>query len=80
MDRINFELSNIGDLIAIAEHVIGCRMALRSSGKLLEDNSFDSISLYQDIYQLDTREKLIDFIKFHSKKYRDERLIASRNL
>lgn len=61
------------ELYELAQSVIGCRISLRSSGKVPEDDLEDLALQLQSLFELN-RAELIQTIQIHSYKYRKEKL------
>lgn len=61
------------ELYELAQSVIGCRISLRSSGKVPEDDREDLAMQLQSLFELN-RTELIQTIQIHSDKYRKEKL------
>ena len=64
---------HISDLVAAADHVIGSRIALRSSGKVKEDDRSELIKQRLDLYKLNgDKTKFVQLIHDHAEKYKQE--------
>lgn len=61
------------ELYELAQSVIGCRINLRSSGKVPEDDREDLAMQLQSLFGLN-RAELVQTIRFHSNKYKIEKL------
>ncbi|MDC4516605.1 hypothetical protein OHW15_17000 [Acinetobacter baumannii] len=61
------------ELYELAQSVIGCRISLRSSGKVPEDDREDLAMQLQSLFDLN-RVELIQTIQIHSDKYRKEKI------
>ncbi|WP_323740302.1 hypothetical protein [Acinetobacter oleivorans] len=61
------------ELYELAQSVIGCRISLRSSGKVPEDDRENLAMQLQSLFEL-KRAELIQTIQIHSDKYRKEKL------
>lgn len=59
------------ELYELAQSVIGCRISLRSSGKVSEDDREDLAMQLQSLFELN-RVELVQAIQFHSEKYKIE--------
>jgi hypothetical protein len=57
----------------LAQSVIGCRISLRSSGKVPEDDREDLAMQLQSLFELN-RAELIQIILLHSDRYKKENL------
>ncbi|TPU27389.1 hypothetical protein FJU43_20030 [Acinetobacter baumannii] len=61
------------ELYELAQSVIGCRISLRSSGRVPEDDREDLAMQLQSLFELN-RAELIQNILLHSDRYKKENL------
>lgn len=70
LDR--FKLLNLDELCSLAQHVIGSRIGLRSSGHIKDGLTGSLTEERQALFKLD-EQQLKENIDFHSKKYQIEK-------
>ena len=70
LDR--FKRPNLDELNSLAQHVIGSRIGLRSSGHIKDDLTGLLTEERQNLFKLE-QQQLKENIDFHSKKYKIEK-------